>query len=161
MEIDPSAFIPQRINSAEIMVNSNTRESNDLRMFIRQQIKKGLQLRMEFAGITGFKYVELNYFNAPADKLLPEPTGLEYDEIYVPAAPSILSDVIHNISKSLENISKIRFDKISASLENSAAKINEFLDDDGEIQPQRNGRFNNIYTSLLDGQIPRHVRIRE
>ena len=130
MEIDPSAFIPHRINSAEIMVNSNTRESNDLRMFIRQQIKKGLQLRMEFAGITGFKYVELNYFNAPADKLLPEPTGLEYDEIYIPAAPSILSDVIHNISKSLENISKIRFDKISASLENSAAKINEFLDDD-------------------------------
>lgn len=130
MEIDPSAFVPHRVNSAEIMVNSNSNESNDLKMFIKQQIKNGLQVRMEFAGITGFKYVELNYFNAPSDKLLPEPTGLAYDEIYIAAAPSILSDAVHNISKSLENISKIRFDKISASLENSAAKINEFLDDD-------------------------------
>ena len=85
---------------------------------------------MEFAGITGFKYIELNYFNAPEDKLLPAPAGLTYDEIYVPSAPSMLSDAVQNISKSLENISKIRFDKISASLENSAAKINEFLDDD-------------------------------
>ncbi len=130
MQIDPAAFIPPSSNNTEIMVSSAEEQSNDLKMFIRNQIKKGLQVRMEFAGITGFKYVELNYFNAAADKLLPAPSGLAYDEIYIPAAPSMLSDAIQNISKSLENISKIRFDKISASLENSAVKINEFINDD-------------------------------
>lgn len=130
MEIDPAAFIPKNSDNPEIMVSSSSEQSNDLKMFISNQIKKGLQARMEFAGITGFKYVELNYFNAPADKLLPAPTDLKYDEIYIASAPSMLSDAIHNISKSLENISKIRFDKISASLENSAMKINEFIDDD-------------------------------
>lgn len=130
MQIDPAAFVPPESNNAEIMVSSAAEQSNDLQMFIRNQIKKGLQVRMEFAGITGFKYIELNYFNSPQDKLLPAPTGLAYDEIYIPASPSMLSDAIQNISKSLENISKIRFDKISASLENSAVKINEFIDDD-------------------------------
>lgn len=130
MEIDPAAFIPPSSNNTEIMVSSAEDQSNDLKMFISNQIRKGLQVRMEFAGITGFKYVELNYFDAPADKLLPAPSGLAFDEIYIPAAPSMLSDAIHNISTSLENISKIRFDKISASLENSAVKINEFIDDD-------------------------------
>lgn len=130
MQIDPAAFIPPSSNNAEIMVSSAEEQSNDLKMFISNQIRKGLQVRMEFAGITGFKYVELNYFNAPADKLLPAPSGLDFDEIYIPAAPSILSDALHNISTSLENISKIRFDKISASLENTAVKINEFIDDD-------------------------------
>lgn len=130
MDIDPDAFIPPSSNNTEIMVSSAEEQSNDLKMFIRNQIKKGLQVRMEFAGITGFKYVELNYFNASSDKLLPAPSGLAYDEIYIPAAPSMLSDAIQNISKSLDNISKIRFDKISASLENSAVKINEFINDD-------------------------------
>ena len=130
MQIDPAAFIPPDSNNTEIMVSSAADQSNDLKMFIRNQIKKGLQVRMEFAGITGFKYIELNYFNSPEDKLLPAPTGMAYDEIYIPASPSMLSDAIQNISKSLENISKIRFDKISASLENSAVKINEFIDDD-------------------------------
>ena len=130
MQIDPAAFIPPDSNNTEVMVSSAADQSNDLKMFIRNQIKKGLQVRMEFAGITGFKYIELNYFNSPEDKLLPAPTGMAYDEIYIPASPSMLSDAIQNISKSLENISKIRFDKISASLENSAVKINEFIDDD-------------------------------
>ena len=130
MQIDPNAFVLPDSSSAEIMVSSASDQSNDLKMFLRNQIKKGLQVRMEFAGITGFKYIELNYFNSPQDKLLPAPTGLAYDEIYIPASPSMLTDAIQNISKSLENISKIRFDKISASLENSAVKINEFIDDD-------------------------------
>lgn len=130
MQIDPAAFIVSGSDSAEITLNPNIEQSRELKSFISQQIKKGLQARMEYAGITGFKYIELNYFNAPANKLLPAPSGLSYDEIYIPAAPSMLSDAIQNISKSLENISKIRFDRISASLENTAVKINEFINDD-------------------------------
>lgn len=130
MQIDPAAFIGSGSDSAELSVSSNAEQSKGLKNFINQQIKKGLQVRMEYAGITGFKYIELNYFEAANDKLLPAPSGLGYDEIYIPAAPSILSDAIQNISKSLENISKIRFDRISASLENSAVKINEFINDD-------------------------------
>ncbi|MBR2508831.1 MAG: MCE family protein [Lentisphaeria bacterium] len=129
MQIDPAAFIVSGSDSAELTVNSNAEQNRELKTFISQQIKKGLQVRMEYAGITGFKYIELNYFGAPADKLLPAPSGLGYDEIYIPAAPSMLSDAIQNISKSLENISKIRFDRISASLENSAVKINDFIND--------------------------------
>lgn len=150
MQIDPDAFVLPDSNNAEIMVSSASEQSNDLKMFIRNQIKKGLQVRMEFAGITGFKYIELNYFNSPQDKLLPAPTGLAYDEIYIPASPSMLSDAIQNISKSLENISKIRFDKISASLENSAVKINEFIDDDTLQDTVAN--LKNI-TAKLDGAI--------
>ena len=129
MQIDPAAFVPPRAD-AETIVSSTKEQGNELKMFIQQQIKKGLQIRMEYAGITGFKYIEMNYFNAPASKLLPPPENLGYDEIYIAAAPSILSDAIQNISTSLENISKIRFDKISSSLENTAAKINEFIDND-------------------------------
>lgn len=150
MQIDPAAFIMPGNDNAELTVSSAAEQSHDLKMFIRQQIKKGLQVRMEYAGITGFKYIELNYFNASADKLLPEPSGLAYDEIYIPAAPSMLSDAIQNISKSLESISKIRFDKISASLENSAVKINEFIDDDSFQDTVAN--LKNI-TSKLDRAI--------
>lgn len=139
MQIDPAAFIvPSELNDAETIVSSQKEQGSNLRNFIHQQLKKGLQARLEYSGITGFKYIELNYFNADKDKLLPEPGNLKYGEIYIPTAPSMLSDAIQNISKSLENISKIKFDRISASLENTADKISKFIDDESVNNTIRN-----------------------
>jgi ABC-type transporter Mla subunit MlaD len=84
--------------------------------FIKKECEKGLRCRLEYAGITGLKYIELDYFKVShPEKLIAKPKHMT-DAIYLPSTPSALKDVLKLINTSLEKIAKIDFQGISERL---------------------------------------------
>jgi len=102
--------------------------------FIDAEIKAGLRCRMELAGITGLKYLEIDYLDpdakdkpkgSDADFLAPQ--GLADDGVYyIPSTPSLLSGLRTSLSDTLSKVASIDYkgiaDQISASL-SSANKL--------------------------------------
>lgn len=84
--------------------------------FIKKECEKGLRCRLEYAGITGLKYIELDYFKVKLpERLVPKPKHMQ-GEMYVPSTPSALKDVLKLINTSLERIAKIDFEGLSSRL---------------------------------------------
>lgn len=82
--------------------------------FIRKEREKGLRCRLEYAGITGLKYIELDYFKVKQpERLIPPPKHKDADVIYLPSTPSALKDVLKLINTSLERIAKVDFEGLS------------------------------------------------
>jgi phospholipid/cholesterol/gamma-HCH transport system substrate-binding protein len=110
MDINLSGF------SAETKIK-NGDKMRLFRQFIRKEREKGLRCRLEYAGITGLKYIELDYFKVklPED-LIPAPKRKETLTVYVPSTPSALKDVLKLINSSLERIAKIDFEGLSNRL---------------------------------------------
>jgi len=87
------------------------------RHFIRKEREKGLRCRLEYAGITGLKYIELDYFKVKLpERLIPAPKKREMTTIYVPSTPSALKDILKLINTSLERIAKVDFEGLSNHL---------------------------------------------
>lgn len=97
--------------------------------FFRQEIKRGLQCRLEYAGITGMKYVDLDYYpnNATNNGIKPPP-DIGDNFIYIPSQPSMLNDMLTLVSNSLEKISKIKIDKISDELSVTITNLQKLLE---------------------------------
>jgi phospholipid/cholesterol/gamma-HCH transport system substrate-binding protein len=84
------------------------------RHFIRKEREKGLRCRLEYAGITGLKYIEMDYFYIKQpEKMEPAPKRKHASTIYVPSTPSALKDILKLINTSLERIAKVDFEGIS------------------------------------------------
>lgn len=84
--------------------------------FIKEECEKGLRCRLEYAGITGLKYIELDYFGAKSSgRLIPAPKNM-VDKIYLPSTASALKDILKLINTSLERIAKIDFEGLSDRL---------------------------------------------
>ncbi len=94
---------------------------------MEKEVAKGLRCRLDLTGITGLKYVEINYYD-PLKTPLPEvvpPKGV----MYIPSTPSFLRGLSANITTTLARISNIKFDEISAELLGSLKSINSFVND--------------------------------
>jgi len=84
--------------------------------FIKKECEKGLRCRLEYAGITGLKYIEMDYFKSERPvRLIPKPRRMD-GEVYVPSTPSALKDILKLINTSLERIAKIDFQGLSDRL---------------------------------------------
>ena len=84
--------------------------------FIKKECEKGLRCRLEYAGITGLKYIEMDYFKSKHPvRLIPNPRRMD-GEVYVPSTPSALKDILQLINTSLERIAKIDFKGLSERL---------------------------------------------
>ncbi|MBQ7395485.1 MAG: MCE family protein [Lentisphaeria bacterium] len=95
----------------------------------RKELANGLACRMEFAGITGMKFIDLDYFStANTDITVPSNIPLE-EAIYVASVPSAFQDFSKAVVNAMERLSKIRFEEISAELEQSIITINTLLAD--------------------------------
>ncbi|MDD5699172.1 MAG: MlaD family protein [Victivallaceae bacterium] len=85
--------------------------------FIIGERGKGLRSRLEYAGITGLKYIELDYFKtAPYGKTIPPPKTMPELAIYLPSTPSAFRDILQLINTSLERIAKVDFEGLSKRL---------------------------------------------
>ncbi len=95
--------------------------------FCRNERELGLRCRLEYAGLTGLKYVELNYFEDPG-KILPiDKTVGEY--FYVPSMQSTLTDVLGKFNRSLDNIAQIDFNQLSEQISLSLQNFSELVTD--------------------------------
>jgi len=104
------------VNLSSFSINGTTKKSEIMPLFydfIKKECKKGLSCRLEYAGITGLKYIELDYFKiSHPERLIPKPKHMIH-EIYMPSTPSALKDVLKLINTSLERIAKIDFEGLS------------------------------------------------
>jgi len=91
------------------------------------EVGKGLRCRLELKGITGMKYVELDYVDPKKNKL-PRVTP-PADILYVPSAPSLMSGLRTSLTGTFAKIAAIDFEKISKELSESLTKANELLSD--------------------------------
>jgi ABC-type transporter Mla subunit MlaD len=91
------------------------------------EVRKGLRCRLELKGITGMKYVELDYVD-PKKNGIPRIQPQE-DVLYVPSAPSLMSGLRTSLTGTFAKIAAIDFEKISRELSEALGKANELLSD--------------------------------
>lgn len=99
--------------------------------FMESEVNSGLRCRLEFGGITGLKYLEIDYMG-PDEKpgeFLAE-AGLAHDgAYYVPSTPSLLSSLRTSLSDTLAKIASIDYKKIADDLTTSLESANKLFSD--------------------------------
>lgn len=115
MEIEPGFF--------------NGMDSATFCSALKQEIDNGLACRLKFAGITGMKFIDLDYFRTPdTDNTVPNDLP-HYNAMYIPGVPSAFQDFNSAVINAMERLSKIKFEEISSELERSLASLNTLLSD--------------------------------
>ena len=98
--------------------------------FIANDIKSGLRCRLEFAGITGMKFIDMEYLAKPDKQplqILNAP--IDSETIFIPSVPSSFKDIIAALTHTIDKISKFKFEEIGDGLENSLNSLNSILRD--------------------------------
>lgn len=120
MQIDPKVFIDHR--------NPHIDEAVEVRNFCTEASRNGLCCRLDMAGITGMRYVEMDYFGGD-NKLEPPPEMLAPDAIGFASVPSTMTNIVDTVATSLEKIAEVDFGGIGRSLEKNLNDLNTILGD--------------------------------
>ena len=102
--------------------------TQSFRDFIQNDIAHGLRCRLEFAGITGMKYVSFDYYAKSADKIPETPLVIRQSgAIFIPATTSPFKDLMVAMTRSLDRLSKVNFDGIFDEVEEVLKELNATL----------------------------------
>ena len=96
--------------------------------YLLKDTERGLACRIEPDGITGSKYVEINFFS---DEKTPSPkrkAELRNGIIYMPSTPSMMANLRTNIFEILTSIAAIDFKGISRQTNELLQRANQTLD---------------------------------
>lgn len=115
---------------------------------LQHQVMKGLRCRLEMAGITGMKYVEMDYLEATKIKVSRYdpfmcPVNFDVDgkqgkqlplippenSLYIPSTPSLMSGLRTSLSVALARIASIDFQAMSADISSTLAEAKKLLSD--------------------------------
>ncbi len=101
--------------------------------FFRNERALGLRCRMDYSGLTGLKYIELDYFDEPtpgeAKLAIPKFEDIP-GRMVIPSIPSTLTGILGKLNRSLEAISAIDFEGISNHLVKSLEDVSGILGDE-------------------------------
>ncbi len=84
--------------------------------YLQGEVRKGLTCRIEPDGITGIKYVEMDFFK-DANPLMKEeivPVGVKNGVFFMPSTPSMMANLRMSVFEILASLSAIDFKGISA-----------------------------------------------
>ena len=97
--------------------------------FMKREIAGGLRARLELNGISGFKYIELDYQdNAQTLKKTVAKNGFGKDGVFfIPSEPSMLSGLRSGITETIAKIASIDYKQISEKLDTTLNSANELL----------------------------------
>jgi len=160
MDIDLSVFRPEGRISGEI-------DPDSFNAFIGAQIKKGLTCGLELAGITGMKYVELDFAkNNTNTPTLPCPQGIS--GIYIPSRQSMLQNLLKMINDSLANISSIKAGQLADELSTifkratellNSPKINNTIDQIERAAVNVNRTVDNVNSAMTKSRLDDMVKL--
>ncbi|MBE6380994.1 MAG: MCE family protein [Lentisphaerae bacterium] len=124
MSVDPKVF--KDLNS--------TTDSADglepLREFFRKERADGLRCYLELSGITGQRYIEMDYLPPEHKQEAPTTEIADTDEvIYIPSAPGTFSNIIDSVAQSLEKIAKLDIEKLAGDLEKNLEALHMLISD--------------------------------
>ncbi len=105
-----------------------TKDAGYFFSYLRNEMGNGLRCRLEFAGITGMKYVEMDYTERPVGTV-EQPPAFEEGILYVPSTPSLYSELRTSVQASLAKIAMIDFKEISDNLNRSLESVDKFMND--------------------------------
>ena len=122
MLIDPEVFVTQNV------------KDNDMRFaqalkFCQRSKEAGLCCFMDMAGITGMRYIEMDYVAPNKKRKNPLPEINERNVIYYPSVPSTFNNIVDSVAVSLDKIANIDVNKLTSELENNLLALNNILND--------------------------------
>lgn len=123
MLIDPSVF-------SDLAAEKNDLVRREMmNKFYQKAQQDGLCCFLELAGITGFRYIEMDYKKPEQQRKEKLPAIKEPDVYYFPSAPNTFNSIVEAISQSLDKIARIDIDLISGELVNNLTALNKILSD--------------------------------
>lgn len=128
MEIDLSKF---KTKLGKNIFTTPGISAPDLYKYLHSEIDKGLRCRIEPDGITGNKYIEMDFFKDMDTRLgdAEFQPGLRNGVFFMPSTPSLMSSLRFNMTEILANIAMIDFKKISQEAVALLERANKTLDD--------------------------------
>ena len=138
--------------------------------YLRKETRRGLACRLEPDGITGAKYVEINFFTDGALPQKPQIAEIRNGVIYMPSTPSMMANLRTNIFEILTSIAAIDFKGISDQTTELLKRANQTLDQARLAQladnanaaiSQLNQTINNVNTALNEHQMRKVVKDME
>ncbi len=116
-----------------IRVFNATNEQFDAYQHFKSEVNRGLRCQLEFLGITGLKYIELDYQDPKlAKNTLPQPVDISYNQVYIPSYRSLVSglktsvvELIAGAQTAINNFNRIEFDRFNTITEESTLAIQE------------------------------------
>jgi len=116
---------------------------------LSNQIQRGARCQLAFAGITGMKFIQIDYYAkedaAPPTDPLDEGKRPE-DSFFIPAQPSLLAGVTVDLTETLAKIANIPFDKIGRDTDTLVADVSRLAS--GIDALVRDKRVDSMLTSL-------------
>lgn len=121
MMIDPKVFIDAK--------NPDMDQFVEVFRFCEKERNNGLCCRLDMAGVTGMRYVEMDYLAQTEGRLEPPKGIIDCACIAFPSVPSTFTNIVDTVATSLEKIAEVDFGGISRSLEKNLHDLNELLGD--------------------------------
>ncbi len=103
----------------EIDVSLFTTDGGDFeKAFLREVRENGLCCRLEYAGITGLKFIDFDYHQMDMEKNKKEPPSFigKTDAIYVPSVSSSFADISTSVAEAIDKLNQINVREISEEL---------------------------------------------
>ena len=99
--------------------------------FMKHEIQNGLRASLEFNGISGFKYIELDYKAKEKKTEIPFSFvgDLGKNIFFIPSEPSILSGLKSGITETIAKIASIDYKQLSEQVETVLTKAQELIAD--------------------------------
>ena len=96
--------------------------------------KDGLCCFLELTGITGFRYIEMDYKKLDVKRrnihtAIQAQIEKEKDVLYFPSAPNTFNNIVDSVRISLAKIAQINIDEITTNLNNNLTALNAILSD--------------------------------
>jgi ABC-type transporter Mla subunit MlaD len=127
--------VPRNVSDSETKNMSEGQAQLRFDGYIIEAVDKGMRASLNYAGITGMKYVELDYVDHTRDNAVELP--FEVKETYIPALRSSLEDLVLDVEKIMDGVARIDFQQIGdnaekamASAEKTMASLDKFATDE-------------------------------
>lgn len=112
MALYPEAFGTERLPQAEV---------------VRTLVEQGLRFRLAMAGITGVGYLELDFVDPQDNPPLPITWTPKY--LYVPSAPSTVTQMLKNAQNFLGKLDRIDYESLVTDLHKLVSDIDRTVND--------------------------------
>ena len=99
----------------------------DRQIILKNEIKKGLRLRLTSAGLTGTAYLEADFLNP--ERYPPIEIDWKPKHLYVPSAPSMRTEIGDSLEKVLTTFENTKIDDISHHLDELVVEMNSLMKD--------------------------------
>ena len=122
MSIDPNVF-------AGLPAKGDISRFEQVKKFCLQARENNLCCRLDLAGVTGMRYIEMDYIPKDKQRKIPLPEINDPDVIYFASVPGVFANIIDSVAVSLNNIARVDIKKISDDLGRNLNTLGVILSD--------------------------------